>query len=168
VISITHTLGTASGVITPGMGFVYNNSMKLFDPALDRPNSVAAGKARTTAMAPTVVFRDGKPVYAVGAPGGGAILSSMSQTLLNLLDFGMSPAEAVFAPRIHTEGGDVQAESRIECAVLDVLRARGHRMLRSPHALDPSFSRTQVAEIGSESWRGGSDPRTGGGFVGIA
>lgn len=80
----------------------------------------------------------------------------------------MSPSEAVFAPRIHSEGGDVQAESRIEGAVIEDLRAKGHNMLRSPHAMEPSFSRAQVVEIGPNRWRGGSDPRTGGGFVGFA
>jgi gamma-glutamyltranspeptidase/glutathione hydrolase len=167
VVSMTHTLGTASGVITPGMGFVYNNSMKLFDPNPDHPNAVAAGKARTTAMSPTMVFRDGKPLFAVGAPGGSAIISSVSQTLLNLLDFGMSPAEAVVAPRIHAEGGEVLVESRVQGRVLEGLKARGHAIQRSPHALDPSFSRAQVAEITPHGFRGGSDPRTGGGAVAL-
>ena len=68
-VSCTHTLGTGSGVVTPGMGFVYNNSMKLFDPYPGSSTSIEAGKARTTGMVPTMLFRDGKPAIVVGAPG---------------------------------------------------------------------------------------------------
>ena len=56
-VSVTHTLGTSSGVTTPGLGFTYNNSMKLFDPIPGRRNSMAPGKARTTGMVPTIVFK---------------------------------------------------------------------------------------------------------------
>lgn len=104
-VSVTHTLGTGSGVVTPGLGFVWNNSMKLADPVPGRANSLAPGKARTTGMVPTMLLRDGKPFLIVGAPGGSVIISSVLQTILNVVDFGMSPVEAVSAPRIHCEGG---------------------------------------------------------------
>ena len=55
-VSVTHTLGTSSGVTTPGLGFTYNNSMKLFDPIPGRRNSMEPGKARTTGMVPTMVL----------------------------------------------------------------------------------------------------------------
>ena len=66
VAALTHTLGTSAGVVTPGLGFNYNNSMKLFDPAPGTMNSIAAGKARTTGMCPTILFKDGLPVLAAG------------------------------------------------------------------------------------------------------
>ena len=91
----------ASGVITPGMGFVYNNSMKLFDPYPGSSNSIKVGKARTTGMVPTMLLRDGKPAIVVGAPGGSVIISAVLQSILNIVDFGMSPVEAVTVPRIH-------------------------------------------------------------------
>ncbi|MEM7504680.1 MAG: gamma-glutamyltransferase, partial [Pseudomonadota bacterium] len=90
-VSCTHTLGTGSGVITPGLGFVYNNSMKLFDPYPGSSNSIEAGKARTTGMVPTMLFRDGKPALVVGAPGGSVIISAVLQAIVNIVDFGMSP-----------------------------------------------------------------------------
>jgi gamma-glutamyltranspeptidase/glutathione hydrolase len=74
-VTLTHTLGTASGVVTPGLGFNYNNSMKLFDPIPGRKNSMAPGKARTTGMVPTMLLKDGKPVLLAGAPGGSVIIS---------------------------------------------------------------------------------------------
>ncbi len=55
-------------------------------------------------MAPTVVYRDGKPVLVIGAPGGTKIITSVLQVLLNILDFGMSPSEAVLAPALRLPG----------------------------------------------------------------
>lgn len=163
-VSMTHTLGTASGVITAGLGFMYNNSMKLFDPDPAHPNAPAPGKTRGTAMAPTIVLRDGRPWIAVGAPGGSAIVSSVTQTLINLIDFGMSPTEAVSAPRIHCEGGDVFAEARIQASTLAALQAHGLVVQRRPYSYDPTFSRAQaLVADGERGWRAGSDPRTGSG-----
>src|SRR4029079_8989458 len=105
----THTLGTAAGVGSPGLGFNCNNSMKLFDPFPGRKNSMAPGKARTTGMLPTMLFKDGKPVLVAGAPGGSVIISATLQAILNVVDFGMSPAEAVTVPPIHCEAKGIQA-----------------------------------------------------------
>jgi gamma-glutamyltranspeptidase/glutathione hydrolase len=168
VVSLTHTLATASGVVTPGLGFMYNNSMKLFDPDPAHPNGIRPGKARGTAMSPCILFRDGRPWMAVGAPGGSAIISSVAQTISNVVDFGMSPTEAVVAPRIHAEGGVVQAEARIPGVVVEALKAGGLRVEHRPYSYDPSFSRAQCAMVDSEGWRAGSDPRTGSGGVAFA
>ena len=71
-VSVTHTLGTGAGVVTPGLGFNWNNAMKLFDMRSGRANSIAPGKARTTGMVPTIVTKDDEPWLIVGAPGGSA------------------------------------------------------------------------------------------------
>ena len=69
-VSLTHTLGSSSGVVTEGLGFGYNNYLNCFDPRPGRANSIAPGKTRVTMMVPTIVF-DGRAVRAViGAPGG--------------------------------------------------------------------------------------------------
>ena len=68
-VALTHSLGSSSGVITPGTGFMWNNSMVNFYPYPNHPNSIAPGKGRTTGMAPTIVFRDGKPTLVLGSPG---------------------------------------------------------------------------------------------------
>lgn len=165
-VSCTHTIGTGSGVITPGLGFVYNNSMKLFDPIPGTRNSIEAGKARTTGMVPTILFHDGKPAIVVGAPGGSVIISAVLQAILNLVDFGMSPVEAVTVPRIHCEGGAIHVEARIQESVCRELVAMGHEVRRSSISLDPVMSRAHVVQIASDgSWRGGSDPRGGGGMA---
>ena len=112
-VALTHSLGSGSGVITPGMGFIYNNSMCNFNPLPGTANSIAPRKSRTTGMAPTVVYRDGKPVLVIGAPGGTKIITSVLQVLLNILDFGMSPSEAVLAPRFDCQGDLITCQPRI-------------------------------------------------------
>jgi len=164
-VSLTHTLGTGAGVVTPGLGFVWNNSMKLADPLPGRPNSFAPGKARTTGMVPTILLRDGKPCLVVGAPGGSVIISSVLQTILNVVDFGMSPAEAVAAPRIHCEGGPLFAEARVQGRVCAELAAMGHDVRQSAISYDPSMSRAHAIAIDAEGWHGGADPRGGGGVA---
>jgi gamma-glutamyltranspeptidase / glutathione hydrolase len=165
-VSCTHTLGTGSGVITPGMGFVYNNSMKLFDPYPGSSNSIEAGKARTTGMVPTMLFRDGKPAIVVGAPGGSVIISAVLQAIINIVDFGMSPIEAVTVPRIHCEGAALHTEARVQGTVCRQLSALGHDVKQSAVSFDPVMSRAHVVEIDVHGrWRGGADPRGGGGVA---
>ena len=165
-VSCTHTLGTGSGVITPGLGFVYNNSMKLFDPCPGSRNSIEAGKARTTGMVPTMLFREGKPAIVVGAPGGSVIISAVLQAIINIVDFGMSPVEAVTVPRIHCEGAALHAEARVQGSVCRELAAMGHHVAQSAISFDPLMSRAHVVEIDENGrWRGGADPRGGGGVA---
>jgi gamma-glutamyltranspeptidase/glutathione hydrolase len=164
-VSCTHTLGTGSGVVTPGLGFVYNNSMKLFDPFPGTRNSMAPGKARTTGMVPTILYRDGKPAIVVGAPGGSVIISAVLQAILNIVDFGMSPVEAVTVPRIHCEGKALHAEARVEGAVCRALRAMGHDVRHSPISFDPVMSRAHAVQVEGGRWRGAADPRGGGGVA---
>lgn len=165
-VSCTHTLGYGSGVVTPGLGFVYNNSMSLFDPVPGRPNSIAPGKGRNTAMAPTMLLnRDGRPFIIVGAPGSSVIISSVLQTILNIVDFGMSAVEAVAAPRIHCEGGALHAEARVEGAVCGELEAMGHDVKQRTISYDPAMSRAHVVVAADGGWQGGADPRGGGGVA---
>ena len=68
-VALTHTLGSPSGAITEGLGFMYNGSMSRFDPRPGRPGSVAPGKRRPSSAAPTIVFRGDAPFIVIGAPG---------------------------------------------------------------------------------------------------
>src|SRR5690606_14618983 len=133
------------------------------------PNALAPRKARHVGMCPTMVFKDGKLVMALGAPGGSVIISSVLQTVLNVIHFGMTPVEAVSAPRIHCEGGAVFCESRVLTRTVDGLRARGHKVKHQPDSFDMIFSRPQVILAkGDGTVRGGSDPRHEGGIPVIA
>ena len=100
-VSMTHSLGSSSGVVTDGLGFMYNNCMMVFDPRPGYAGSLAPGKARFTALSPTIVFKDNKPYFLVGSPGGTTITMGNLQAILNVVDFEMPHAEA-FNPE--TEG----------------------------------------------------------------
>ena len=78
----------------------------------------------------------------------------------------MSPLEAVTVPRIHCEGAALHAEARVMGSVCRELAAMGHTVEQSAISFDPVMSRAHVVEIGSDGgWRGGADPRGGGGIA---
>ncbi|HVR32248.1 MAG TPA: gamma-glutamyltransferase [Acidimicrobiia bacterium] len=166
--SITHTLTTCSGVVIPGTGFTWNDCVSLMDPVPGRPNSYVPGKARASAVSPTVILRDGRPWMVVGAPGGWSISSAVSQAISNVVDFGMSPVEAVSAPRLHSEGTPVYAELRIARRTVDALVNRGMEVVHSLHNYDPAFASVQLAQVEGDVFRGGADPRRLGGAVALA
>ncbi len=132
-VSLTHSLGTSSGVITPGLGFMYNNSMVNFDPVPGRPNSIAPRKSRTTGMTPTIVLKDDKPVLVLGAPGATRIITSLLQVISNVLDFGMSISDAVLAPRFDCQGDTIKCQARIPEYVCAEVR-RKHPIVRLPRS----------------------------------
>jgi gamma-glutamyltranspeptidase / glutathione hydrolase len=163
-VSLTHTLGSASGVVTPGLGFGYNDYMNCFDPRPGTPNSVHPGKTRVTMMTPTMVFDNGRLNICIGAPGGTKIVTGILQVLVNLIDHHMSPIEAVSAPRVDYQGDIVQSEARIPLAVTSGLETLGYRVNRRTLNYDSYFARPQViASDAHGHFRGASDPRKDGG-----
>ena len=132
-VALTHSLGMSSGVITPGLGFMYNNSMVNFHPIPGHPNSIAPRKSRTTGMTPTIVCRDSEPVLVLGAPGATRIITSVLQVMLNVLDFGMSISDAVAAPRFDCQVGPIYAQARIPEFVCAEVR-RHHPIERMPES----------------------------------
>jgi gamma-glutamyltranspeptidase / glutathione hydrolase len=165
-VSLTHTLGSSSGVVTPGLGFTWNNYLNCFDPRPGSVNSLAPGKTRVTMMVPSMLLDAGRPSVVLGAPGGTRIVNGVLQTLVNLVDHGMAPLEAVAAPRVDFQGETVQAEQRIPGEVLDALRGRGLRVNRRPVSYDSYFSRVQVIQVGAGgALNGASDPRGDGGIA---
>jgi gamma-glutamyltranspeptidase/glutathione hydrolase len=163
-VSLTHSLGSCSGVITPGLGFFYNNAMINFNPIPGKPNSIAPGKSRNTQMAPTIVLDDNQPYIIVGAPGGGRIISALMQTITNIIDHSMTAFEAVAHPRVfclHTDIIDVS--SRIPSYVCEELEAMGNLVVRSPSSYD-TFASPQAIVIDRVGGKilGGSDPRNKG------
>jgi gamma-glutamyltranspeptidase/glutathione hydrolase len=132
-VALTHSLGCSSGVITPGLGFMYNNSMVNFRPWPGHPNSIAPGKSRTTGMTPTIVSHDGKPILVVGAPGATKIITSIAQVIVNVLDFGMTVSDAVLAPRFDCQGQEIICQARIPASVCAKVREK-HPIRRLPHS----------------------------------
>jgi len=163
-VSLTHTLGSASGVVTPGLGFGYNDYMNCFDPRPGRPNSVRPGKTRVTMMTPTMVFEGGRLRCCVGAPGGTKIVTGVLQTLVNVIDHRMTPLEAVSAPRVDFQGDVVQAEGRIPRVVCEGLERHGYRVNRRTLNYDAYFSKPQLIVREKDGYlAGASDPRKDGG-----
>jgi gamma-glutamyltranspeptidase/glutathione hydrolase len=164
-VSVTHTLGTGAGVVSEGLGFNWNNAMKLFDMRPGRANSMAPGKARTTGMVPTILLKDGQPWMVVGAPGGSVIISAVLTTIVNAIDFGMTAVEAVSFPRIHCEGGPVFCEARVQGDVVEALRGLGHEVRHSPISYDPLMSRAHAVLLRDGRPTAAADPRGGGGVA---
>jgi gamma-glutamyltranspeptidase / glutathione hydrolase len=134
VVAMTQTLNNLFGAkaTVPGTGMLLNNTMALFDPHPGTPASVAPGKRVTSSMAPTIVLRDGRPQWALGLPGGVRIFTSVFQAVVNLVDHRMSLQEAVEAPRIWSQGQELEMEQDIPAAVREALAARGHQVVATP------------------------------------
>ncbi len=131
VVATTQTINSLFGArfAVPGTGMIANNYMYNFDPHPGKGLSVVPGKRVFTSMAPTIVLRDGRPVYALGLPGGLRIFGSAMQALVNLIDHGMDLQSAVEAPRVWTQGHVLELEPGISDAVAADLAARGHRVV---------------------------------------
>ncbi len=141
-VALTHSLGASSGVITPGLGFMYNNSMINFHPLPGHPNSIAPGKGRTTGMTPTIVYQKAKgasdedaqePLLVLGAPGATRIITSVLQVILNVVDFGMGIDQAVHAPRFDCQLDAICCQRRIPIWVLDEVNKR-HPAIHIPYS----------------------------------
>jgi gamma-glutamyltranspeptidase len=100
---MTHTVCFGSGVVTPGLGFLYNDGMCMFDRRPGQPNSIAPGKRPVSGGGPALLFEDDAVRLALGSPHGGRKISSMAHVLVSLREFGLSPAAAVASPRVHCE-----------------------------------------------------------------
>ena len=119
--------------MVPGTGIIPNNYMLNFDPRPGRALSIAPGKRVPTSMAPMIVLKNDAPFAALGLPGGLRIFPSAFQALVNLIDHGMSVQEAVEAPRVWTQGGEVEIERAYGAEAAEALRARGHDVRVVPH-----------------------------------
>jgi len=160
IVSMTHTLGMQSGVITPGLGFMYNAAMAMFDPRPGRAMSLAPGKKRVSSMAPSILFKDGRPALVIGAPGGSNIPMGILQVILNVVDFGMPIGEAVDAPRMAATGNVIDVSHRIPQRVCEALRRDGYDVLRSAHSY--VVARPHAIRIDGERLTGAADPAAGG------
>ena len=112
-VSVTTTLNGYYGskTVVHGAGFLLNNEMddfsvkpgipNLFGVTGQAANAIAPGKRMLSSMTPTIVLKNNKPVIITGSPGGSTIPTSVFQTLVNLIDFSLSPEDAVNEPKFH-------------------------------------------------------------------
>ncbi len=113
MVSLTYTLenGYGSRIVAEGAGYLLNNEMGDFNavPGVTNrsgqigtpPNLIQPEKRMLSSMSPTIVAQGGKPLFAIGSPGGRTIINTTIQAILNVIDHDMNIAEAVEAPRIH-------------------------------------------------------------------
>ena len=158
--SMTHSLGMPSGVITDGLGFMYNGCMAVFDPRPGNADSLAPGKSRFSSLCPTMVFDEDQLTYVVGAPGGTQIAMGVTQVLLNSIDFDMNMLEAVSAPRVSGTSDAIDVANGVPWSVTDALEAEGYEVIRSPQTHD--FAWVHGIRINGEGIDGGADPAADG------
>ena len=114
-VSVTYTLNDWFGakITAAKTGVLLNDEMDDFTSKVGVPNlyglvqgeanAIAPGKRPLSSMSPTIVTKDGKPVFVVGTPGGSRIITAVLLTILNVVDYGMNVQEAVDAPRFHQQ-----------------------------------------------------------------
>ena len=134
-LTLTHGGGLGAQVVVPGLGLVLGHGMSRFDPRPDHPNSPGPNKRPLHNMCPTVVTRAGRPVLALGAVGGRRIPNTVFDVLLARVAEGRPLAEAVKAPRLHTEGEKVvTVEAGWPAAEVKRLEEVGYQVRRGPAA----------------------------------
>ncbi len=160
-VTMTHTLGQPSGVVTEGLGFMYNGAMAVFDPRPGHAGSLQPGKARFSALSPTIVFGAGEtPFLVLGAPGATYITMGNLQAMLNAIEFGMDAQQAVSAPRFAAVSDTIEVSNRIPRATERALQAQGYVTLR--HAQSYQFAWVHAIRCMDGRLDGGADPATGG------
>ncbi|CAF3788442.1 unnamed protein product [Rotaria sp. Silwood1] len=130
LVSTTTTLNDNFGskLIINGAGFFWNDEMDDFSSKPGAPNmyglvgseanSIAPQKRMLSSMTPTIILKDNKPFMVVGSPGGGRIITSVLQTIINVIDFNMNIKSAIDAPRFHHQW--LPDEIQIEKDVFDL------------------------------------------------
>ncbi|MBX6311405.1 MAG: gamma-glutamyltransferase [Isosphaeraceae bacterium] len=143
-----------SGVLAGATGVWLGSRLQSFNIWEGHPNCIEPGKRPRITLTPTLVLKEGRPVIAVSVAGGDGQDQVTLQMLLDLIDFDLSPAEAVTAPRFVTEHflgsfrqappvlGGLKINAEVGEAVLDELRSRGHKIhLQRPPLWHPTVLR---------------------------
>lgn len=167
-VAVTYTLNTnfGSGIVATGTGILLNNEMDDFSakPGVANAyglvggdaNAVAPKKRPLSSMTPTLVLKDGKPLLVTGSPGGARIITTVLQTVVNVIDFGMNPFEAAATPRVHHQWtpDELRIEKGLSPDTIALLKQRGHNVI-----LKPTMGRTQTIQWRDGLLYGASDPR---------
>ncbi len=170
-VSNTYTLNFSYGLglVAAGTGVLLNNELDDFTAKPGTANAYGLvgfnanlpgpNKRPLSSMSPTIVLKDGKPFLITGSPGGSRIISAVLQVIVNAIDFHMPIEQAVAAPRLHQQWQpeEVYAEPGFAPALLDALKARGHKIV----ATEPHTAANSI-EVTPNSYVGAADTRTRG------
>ncbi|HJU64602.1 MAG TPA: gamma-glutamyltransferase, partial [Gemmatimonadaceae bacterium] len=182
-VALTTTINElyGSGAFVHGAGFFLNDEMDDFTARPGEPNTfglvqgeanaIEPGKRMLSAMTPTIVLdREGELLLVLGSRGGPRIITSVAQTILNVLDHGMNLGDAVAAPRIHHQAwpDSLRYEPNgLAGAVVDSLRAMGHAIGVAPWGKEGFSGRIHAVMRVPGGYVGVVDPRTSGGVAGL-
>jgi gamma-glutamyltranspeptidase len=160
-------MGFGSGVVEPETAIILQNRGHLFSLDENHPNCIEPHKRCMHTLMPGMIFKNGKAYAALGLKGGHVQPQVQAQIISNLIDFGMTPQEAISAPRFnHIEGTKVGLEPELAQTVKEELSQRGHQIVSGN---PESFGGAHVILIHPETgaFVGGSDPRKGGCALGF-
>lgn len=166
--TLTVNLGFGSGMVAAGTGVVLNDEMDDFVAAPGVPNAfglvggeanaVAPGKRPLSSMTPTILLRDGRVFMVTGSPGGSRIITATLQTILAVVDHGLSPGAAAALPRIHEQWCPdtlYYEPAAVDSTTLGALRGLGHALRERA-----SMGNVQLIVVGEDGRPvGASDPR---------
>lgn len=170
-VSITTTLNASfgSGFIVDGTGFLLNNEMddfsvkpgtqNLFELVGNEANAISPRKRPLSSMTPTIILKNKKPFLIIGAPGGSAIITTVLQVILNVIEYEMTIFEAITAPRVHSQWlpDVIMAEPEsMNNFTQNILESRGHKIIPYKSGLLGSANGIFINEDG---YFGGPDPR---------
>ncbi len=168
-VSITQTVNTSfgSGMIIEGTGIILNNEMDDFSAQPGVPNiyglvgaeanSIAPQKRPLSSMSPTLLVKDNQTFMVIGSPGGPRIITTVVQSIINVIDYGMDIQAAVDAPRIHHQWKPnklrIEADYRVDTSTLLAL---GHQIEKKGSW---SLAHGIVFEVNTGIIYGGADNR---------
>ena len=159
-VAVTTTLngGYGSMTVVGGAGFLMNNEMddfsvkpgvaNMYGAVGKEANAIQPGKRMLSSMTPTLVLKNEKPYLVIGTPGGTTIPTSVFQTIVNMLEFGQSPLDAVNLPKFHHQWlpDQVMVEKDFPSTLRTDLEKMGYKV--TPRG---QIGRTEVIKI---SWKG--------------
>jgi gamma-glutamyltranspeptidase/glutathione hydrolase len=135
IVALTQSINDffGTGIAPEGTGFLLNDHMDDFAADAESVNAPGPGRRPVSSMGPLILFKSGKPILALGSPGGTRIFSSLAQIVLNVFEFGMSLDAAIEAPRFFSfssggKPGPIAVEVRFPEEVLTTLRAMGQEV----------------------------------------
>ncbi|MCL6258157.1 gamma-glutamyltransferase [Aquiflexum sp. TKW24L] len=171
-VAITTTLNGAYGskLYSDELGFFLNNEMDDFSAKAGVPNmfglvgaeanSIAPGKRMLSSMTPTIVEKDGQLLMVVGTPGGSTIITSVLQTILNVVEFDMTMQQAVDAPRFHHQWLPDLINFEPEgfpLGILDELKSKGYLI---NEGFTPIIGKVDaILKLPNGKFEGGADKR---------
>ncbi|AIL31928.1 gamma-glutamyltransferase [Basilea psittacipulmonis] len=166
VLTYTLNLNFGSGIVAEGTGILLNNEMDDFSSKPGVPNAfgliggeanaIAPKKRPLSSMTPTIVMKDGKPFILTGSPGGARIITTVLQSIVNIIDFELNPAQAILTPRVHHQWlpDEIRIEKGISPDTIDILKRQGYKVSEKA-----TMGRVQIIQVGSDGYYGASDTR---------